>query len=432
MGRRRNRRGISLGTVTMLMVTGLVVVGCFWLFPRLMGNVDLQFDASKLAVSIDESIFSLGASSSVRVPASTGQLPLEQPTPSPVLVTPPKELSFSLTATGAISINSAVQKALKDDSGYRFPILFEELKSEINADLAIASLENISIPGEKLNDHNMPPEVMSAIAQGGISCLYLGYDGIFNGGIPGLQATRDTISAVGMNSFGVYASRQEREYPPILEIEGVSVALLGYQSDLTSAGKRKLSKEEQSFALAPPTLPAVAADVQAARAAGAQVVIASLSWGKKGASSPTQTQRELAQAFADAGVDIILGTHSATVQTVELLSTRRGNSQPSQTLCAYSLGNLFTHNRENRSALAGILLHANVTYDLTTGACSFDGLAYSPTYVWRGKENGKTLYRVLISDRQAPSFVQKDQQEVMDRCLALVQDVMDDTVVRKR
>ncbi|MEA5016029.1 MAG: CapA family protein [Candidatus Limiplasma sp.] len=433
MGRRRQRRGISLGTVTMVMVTSLVVVGCFWLFPRLMGDVDLQFDASKLAVSIDQSFLSLGSSGSQSGSLGAAVLPsVEQATPSPVLVTAPKEVSFSLTATGSININSSVQKALTTDSGYRFSILLEALKSEINADLAIATLENISFPTEKLSDYNIPSEAVAAIAQGGINCLALGHDGIFNSGIGGLQATQEAVSAAGMSSYGVYASQQDREHPHIVNINGVSVALLGYQSDLSSVGKKKLSKEEQSFALAPPTLPTVAADVEAARAAGAQVVIASFSWGKKGASSPTRSQRELAQAFADAGVDIILGTRSGTVQTVETLTAHRGDGKVSQTLCAYSLGNLFTYNRENRSSIAGILLHANVIYDLSAGTVSFDRLTYSPTYVWRGKEEGKTLYRVLISDMPSPAFVQEDQQDVMDRCLALIQDVMEDTPVSPR
>ncbi|NLV59615.1 MAG: hypothetical protein GXY67_12735 [Clostridiales bacterium] len=432
MIKRRRRRGISLGTVVMLTLTGLVILGCFWLFPKLIGNVDLQFDARQLAVSIDQSFRSTNDSTVRRVNINTPALAAAQITPSPVLVTAPEKLSFSLTATGSININKAVQKALTDRSGYRFSILFESLKSEINADLSIATLENTSIETEKLTDNNIPIAAVSAIAEGGINCLSLGYDGIFNGGISGLQATQEAVNSVGMTSYGVYASPRERSNPRILEVGGVSVALLGYQSDLSTTGKKKLSKEEQAFALAPPTLPTVVADVASARALGAQVIIASLSWGKKGASSPSQSQRELALAFAQAGVDIILGTHSGTVQTIELFDVYRGEGQQSQALCAYSLGNLFTYDRDNRSLISGILLHANVTYDLTSRTVSFDRLAYSPTYVWRGKEDGKTLYRVLISDMPPPSFVQEDQLDVMNRCLALVQETMAGTPIRLR
>jgi poly-gamma-glutamate synthesis protein (capsule biosynthesis protein) len=235
-----------------------------------------------------------------------------------------------------------------------------------------------------------------------------------------------------MTSYGAYASPQERNHPRLIDINGVSVSLLSYQSDLSSTGKKKLSKDEQAFALAPPTLPTVTADVESARASGAQVIIASLCWGKKGASSPSQSQRELAQAFAEAGVDIILGTHSGTVQTVEVFTVKRGDGQASQALCAYSLGNLFTHNRENRATISGVLLHANITYDLTKRTVSFDHLTYSPTFVWRGKEEGKTLYRVLVSDMPPPAYVQEEQLNLMNRCLTLVRETMEGTPVSLR
>ncbi len=422
MGRQPKRKGISLGTVAMVAVTGLVALGCLWLFPKLLGNVELQLDASQLAVAIDSSLSILGdeADHTDTLDATA----LEPQTPQTPMVTQPQQASFSLTATGSIRINNAVQKALTDSSGYRFSILFEALKGEISSDVAIATLENIAISTEKLTDNNIPTDAVAAIASGGINCLSLGYDGVFDHGIAGLQATQESINAVGMTSYGVYANQQARSHPPVLTLNGVRVALLGYQNDLSNAGKKKLSRDEQSFALAQPTLPTIIADVQAAKTAGAQVIIASLSWGKAGASTPTDAQREMAQAIVDAGVDIILGTHSGIVQPIEILTAHREGGKTTQALCAYSLGNLFTYNRENRASISGVLLHATITYDLASGTVRIGDLAYSPTYVWRGKEGNKTLYRVLVSDVEPPHFVQQEQQEIMERSLALIQEVM--------
>lgn len=432
MRRQPKRKGISLGTITMLTVTVLVVLGCFWLFPRLMGDVDLQLDASKLAVSIDKSLSALTSGETPAFEGLPDGLPQETSTPTPVLVTTPPTVSFSLTATGSVAINQAVQKALTDSSGYRFPILFEALKSEIGSHLAIATLENTVVPTEKLSDSNVPTDVVSALAEGGLTGLYLGYEGALNQGISGLRATQDSIRSAGMVSYGVYDSPEARQHPQVLNVNGVSVALLGYQSELSSAAKKKLSKEELAFAVAPPNLPVIQNDIAAAKAAGAQIILVSLCWGKPGASEPSDTQRELAQAIADAGADIILGTHSGTVQSVELLTAYRTGGQQSQTLCAYSLGNLFAYNRDKRANISGILLHMNVTYHMASGKVQFDDLSYSPTYVWRGKEDGKTLYRVLVSDVPPPGFVDAEQKDIMGRSLTLIDDVMKATPATRR
>lgn len=421
----------------MLTVTGIVILGCLWLFPTLMGNVDFQLDPRQLAVSIDETFSSLSSSSENQTRASSsvpeGDEPLQNgPTAQPVLVTKPTTLSFSLTAGGSIQINSTVQKALTDASGYRFSILFEELKGEVQGDLSIATLENVSISTEKLTDQNIPVDVLSAIQGSGLNTICLGYPNAFTGGVKGSAATKDAIRAAGMTPYGVYASQEERNTLCVVDVNGVSVGLLSYQNDLSTASKKKLSKEEQGFVIAPATLPTITADIQSVKAAGAQVVIVSLCWGKEGATSPTQAQKELAQGIANAGADVILGTHSGVVQTIEVLTANRPDGQQSQTLCAYSLGNLFTYDREKRSGISGLLLHAQVVYDLSTGTVSFDGLSYTPTYVWRGKEDNKTLYRVLVSDKPAPSYVQEEQKNVMERALALITDVMQNTQVKRR
>lgn len=145
----------------------------------------------------------------------------------------------------------------------------------------------------------------------------------------------------------------------------------------------------------------IADDIAKVRQAGAKVVVVSLCWGKGRGNGPHQHPRpELAQGIADAGADIILGTHSGTLQTVEILTADRGDGKYHPVLCAYSLGNLFTYDREKRTTLASILLRSDVVYDPATGCVAFDNLSYTPTYSWRGKEDDVTRYRVILNDGQ--------------------------------
>lgn len=433
--RRRSRRGVSLGTVVMLLLTIVVLGGFCVLLPRLTGVTDVRTNAAELAVAIDQSLSQIAASG-VSLVGPTPQASVLPPsslataTPTAAAPTTPPEQRFTLCATGSIQINSNVQKALTDDGTYRFDILFGDLEGDLTADLSIATLENNVIGSAKLSDSNIPADVLVPLRETGVNALCLGYYGALNGGVAGLVETQQAVSAAGMTPYGVYASQQERDSLTLMDVNGISVALLSYQNELTSSGKRQTTDEEQAFAIASQQLPVITEEIAKARQAGAKVVVVSLCWGKEGATAPTSTQTELAQGIADAGADIILGTHSGTLQTVEILTANRGDGKYHPVLCAYSLGNLFTYDREKRSTLASILLRSDVVYDPATGCVAFDNLTYTPTYSWRGKEDDITRYRVILNDGQTyPDYVDDTQRGVMERCLTLVTDVMEGTPV---
>ena len=436
MGRRRRaRRRISLGTVVMLLLTIVVLGGFCALLPRLTGVTDVRTNAAELAVAIDQSLSQLAASGVSLVgptPQASVLPPSELATATPTAAAPTAqpEQRFTLCAAGSIQINSNVQKALTDDGTYRFDILFDDLAGDLVADLSIATLENNVIPSAKLSDSNIPVDVLAPLRATGVNALCLGYYGALNGGVAGLMETQQAVTAAGMTPYGVYASQQERDSLTVMDVNGISVALLSYQNELTSSGKRQTTDEEQAFVIASQQLPVIADDIAKVRKAGAKVVVVSLCWGKEGATAPTSTQTELAQGIADAGADIILGTHSGTLQTVEILTANRGDGRYHPVLCAYSLGNLFTYDREKRSTLASILLQSDVVYDPATDCVAFDNLSYTPTYSWRGKEDGVTRYRTLLNDGKTyPDYVDDTQRGVMERCLTLVNDVMADTPV---
>ena len=433
--RRRSRRGVSLGTVVMLLLTIVVLGGFCALLPRLTGVTDVRTNAAELAVAIDQSLSQIAASG-VSLVGPTPQASVLPPsslataTPTPAAPTTPPEQRFTLCAAGSIQINSNVQKALTDDGTYRFEILFDDLEGDLAADLSIATLENNVIGSAKLSDSNIPADMLTPLRATGVNALCLGYYGALNGGISGLVETQQAVSTAGMTPYGVYASEQQRDSLTLMDVNGISVALLSYQNELTSSGKRQTTDEEQAFAIASQQLPVITEEIAKARQAGAKVVVVSLCWGKEGATAPTSTQTELAQGIADAGADIILGTHSGTLQTVEILTANRGDGKYHPVLCAYSLGNLFTYDREKRSTLASILLRSDVVYDPATGCVAFDNLTYTPTYSWRGKEDGVTRYRTLLNDGQTyPDYVDDTQKGVMERCLTLVTDVMEGTPV---
>lgn len=425
---RRRRSGVSLGTVVILTLLGLIVGGCILLFPKLVGNIELRVDPQQVGVAINNAVRSVSAGNSSLTDLSAEETPatappMEMSTLSPS-ATPSVTQSLSLTVAGSVKVDTLIQKACTGADGYNFGPLLEQLAGGFHSELNLVTLENLTVVNEKLTDVNMPADALTALKNAGINVVCTGFYGALNNGVSGLATTLAAIAQNGMTSYGTYTSADNRQHVTTLKTEELTVALLSFQSELSAAGKKRTSAEEQEFVIAQLTLPTIASDINAARAAGAQIVIVSLCWGKEGATLPSSTQKELAQGIADAGADIILGTHSGTLQTVALLTANRADGTAHQTLCAYSLGNLLESDRSDRDAISGALLHINMTYDLSADQLSFGELTYTPTYVWRGKIEGKNAYRVLRSNAAPPDFMDADQKKVMERCLKLVRDAL--------
>lgn len=431
--RRGRTSGISFGTIVAVLLTTAVIVGCVALFPRLMGNIEQRVDPQQVSVALDSSLRALRGDAAVEAGPIADQAAVTPP-PAAMATQPPAitqtQLStLTMTVTGAISVDTQIQKACTGADGYTFDPVFEQLAEGFQSDINLATLENLVVVNEKLTDVNMPVDALAAIHKSGINILSTGFFGGLNNGLAGLGETLEAIHAAGITPYGLYPTAESRGRVTTVVVGDVTVALLSYQNELSAAGKKKTTPEEQAFAVAPLKLPEIAADISSARAAGAQIVVVSLCWGKEGAAQPTGTQKEQAQGIADAGADLILGTHSGVVQPLRLLTAKRADGTTHQTLCAYSLGNLLESDRAQREAISGILLHIGMEYDLSADQLTFASLSYTPTYVWRGKTDGKTGYRVLRSNAEVPAFVDSEQQKVMERCLKLVRDALADSPV---
>lgn len=430
--RRKKTRGISLGTVVMLTITALVLVGFFAMLPRLGGEKDLRFNATDIFVALDQTIAGIGEYNASHAqkretetpPAAAAFTPAPTPAPTPI----PKT-SFTFCAAGQIAFNNEVRKAVTADDGYHFEHIFAPVADVMNADLTIATLANSTVSTDKLTDYNMPVEMLPALKSANIDAVSLGHYYTLDGGLSAMNITRSGIASAGMVPYGACSDQQQASTPVITNVNGVSVALLSYVEELSKTGKKQVSNAEASFVVAPLSLERVQQDIAAAKANGAQVIIVSVSWGKNSDTKPTTQQKEMAQSIANAGADIIIGTHPEAVETIQILTADRGDGKYHPVLCAYSMGNLFSADREKRVNLSGLLLHADVEYDPISDTVAFDNLHYTPTYCWRGKVDGKYQYQIFVSNLDSyPEYVDKDQLDVMSRCLKVITDAMEGSI----
>lgn len=203
----------------------------------------------------------------------------------------------------------------------------------------------------------------------------------------------------------------------MVTLNNVQVAFLHYVQELSAKSAKAIKSADAAYAVPVAEAERITSDIAAARAAGAKVVIVSINWsGTK--STPTKTQTTLAQQMADAGADVIIGTGTGILQPVTWLTGQNGR----RTLCAYSLGALMSEARSN-GGVAAALLQLRIAVD-GTGQVIFEQTAYTPTYIWRYKQDSQYQYRAVASDQTAPDGMSSDQQEAMARALTNAQEFM--------
>ena len=440
-------RGVSFGTVFMLALTIMVLGATAAIFPRLLGTVDIHVDGGTVlsALKLHDGLPSLALS----------DIPISDATPTPEITVQPKPAAtvyepiataaptatpvaggtVTLTLGGSINIEDAIRKsAYHSDSGkYDFTDIMALLRDEMQSDLTMLSLENITYDAEAVSAVNAPSVVMDMLADAGVDVVALGFFKAMDKGLEGLKATIDAAQSRDLATVGTYSSQDDADKLRVFTVDNVDVAYLHYTESVSAVGKKAITAENAAYAL--PTIhidgvpDGMFADIRSARADGADVVIVSLNWGKVSASKPTAAQKELAQLLADAGADIIVGSGSRVVQPVTWLTARDANGNIRHTLCAWSLGSLLNESRKDGNVL-GMLLQLQISFDGDT--LSFEKVSYTPTYIWRYKQDGQYHYRVAVSDQPPPDGMSDDQVGYMEKAYRNLQKYLGDSPVTLR
>ncbi len=200
----------------------------------------------------------------------------------------------------------------------------------MDSDLAIANLEcpvatgGSAKPG-KIYTFRAKPAALRVL-QGRFQALALANNHSGDYGKAAFLETIAHLDEAGFQHFGGGRNLTEAHAPLWITRKGLRIALLGYDEF-----------KPRSFE-AGPTWPGIAwsedalviADIRAARAAGADLVIPMMHWGWEREPEPSARQRALARLMIDAGADMVVGGHPHVTQGVEYYKGK---------MIVYSLGN---------------------------------------------------------------------------------------------
>ncbi len=427
----------------MLAVTVAVLGLSGAILPRLLGKADFDVDISGGLDTLDLShslnvlaLSDIPIVNATPVPETTPAPADAEPTATPLpTATPVPGGTFTLTIGGSVNIDEGVRQSAyySDSKKYDFTEIMMLLEEEMTSDLTMLTLENITHDKDKVSSVNAPSAVMDMLADAGVDILNLGYPKAMDKGAEGLKATIAAARERGMTTLGAYESEKDANELRLFTVDNVNVAFLHFTAEISSTGKKAIRADANDYAL-PTTLvngtpDAMLADVRAARSNGADIVIVSLNWGAVSASKPTAAQKELAQLLADAGADVIVGAGSRVVQPIDWLTARDADGSIRHTLCAWSLGSLLNESRKDGNVL-GMLLQLQISFD--GDQVSFEKVCYTPTYVWRYKQDSMYHYRVVVSDQEPPDGMSDDHIGYMEKALRNLQKYLGDSPVTLR
>lgn len=232
-----------------------------------------------------------------------------------------------------------------------------------DADYAIGNLEcPIATTGKaidgKVYAFRAHPRVLETL-KGRFHALAVSNNHAGDYGKAAFVETLARLEESGIRAFGGGRDLAAAHAPLWIQKSGLKIAVLGYNEF-----------KPRSFE-AGPDWPGVAwsedrqviADIRAARAAGADLVIPFMHWGWEQEGAAGERQRQLARDMIDAGADLVVGGHPHVTQGAEYY---RGKP------IIYSLGNFVFDGFQNPEARLGWLLR--VTLD-RRGVVAWDTLA---------------------------------------------------------
>lgn len=261
MARKRRRRGISIGTIIILLLTAAVVWGMMRILPRLTSPADLSIDTGRVlqALSLGDGLPELTLSDIpiqaqpqatlavevVSQPVAATPAPtLPPPSPQPTVL-PQAGGSFTMTLGGSVNLTSALRKAgyFSEAEKYDFTDWLSLLQPALQSDLTLVSLENLIVPDAKLSDTVTTPDALAMLSAAGIDAVALGFKQSYDQGLRGVTSTVEAVQARGMIPLGMYDSA-ESAVPSqrLLDLGGVKVALLHYTDGLSSKGSKAIQR----------------------------------------------------------------------------------------------------------------------------------------------------------------------------------------------
>ncbi len=312
---------------------------------------------------------------------------------------PPSTAQVRLRAAGDVIMDTPMlESAYNKNGGYRFGRYFNLIKDQLaDADLTVLNVEG-SMGGAGQQGYmgypsiNTPPDLLDTLKKSGVDMLTLANNHALDRFFDGLLATVRNVDKAKLLRVGGYKSKSDFNTPQVVDVNGIQIGFANYTTGLNGMDA-KSDKRAVEYGVRTTSKANFKSDIQAIRDAGAEVVVVFMHWDREYKHKPSNETKSLAKRLAQAGADVVIGSHSHMVQPIEWLETEDAEGNARKTLVVYSLGNFLT-NHKGEFLDNGILFEVGFSRD-AEGAVSVVEPRYLPVWVWVQKNGEERNYQVL-------------------------------------
>lgn len=324
-----------------------------------------------------------------------------------------EEKNYTGPATATIAFvgdistsDDQVEAVTRSDGTYDFSLPFVNVESYISGvDYAVGDFETTMVDGLAYGGepyYNSPVQLAGSLRAMGFRLMSTANTYMLNNGIDGLTSTKNYLEEAKLKTVGSYRSQAERDKNGgayIRTIHKIKFAFLSYTKGTDSV----MMPEGCEYALN--TLYSdysdywtelrstqIRQDVQAAKDAGAEVIVALVHWGSEYGRSISEPQQEAADLLMKNGVDVIIGTHSHLVGEMGFQKVTQTDGSTKNCFVAYSLGDFYTDPTDER-ALSSVILNLTFTKN-DNGYISIEP-SYVPIYQNITETDGKRNFEIL-------------------------------------
>lgn len=369
-----------------LLIMSIIAVGCLVAIPLLFS----------------------GCSNDIKKPVNVEQEEIEEP------------VELNIFCVGDIMVHKSQISSQYDANTdkYDYTNNYKYIKEYMSkADLALFNLET-TFAGKPYSGYpafSAPDELADAIKDAGFDVAITSNNHMMDKGKAGMERTLNVLREKGFYTAGSRLTNEEERFA-LVDVKGVKVAVVPYTYETPSNGGNTAingnvisSKDAElinsfSYETIGNDLLEIQNTCEAARQAGAEIVVLYYHWGEEYQLSANKWQKYIAeQSVNNMDIDIIFASHPHVLQEMEYLQNENtGKKVP----VFYSMGNFISNQRRetlpdlqnNKHTEEGIIAKVNLKYMKSQGEIIEINMSALPTWVEKYKVGGKSIYEIIPLD----------------------------------
>lgn len=320
-------------------------------------------------------------------------------------VPPEDRQTVTIAAAGDVNISDELLAAARQDDGtYDFSQAFLNVAPALSrADITVANLE-ANFCGEPYGSatHSAPYALAEALAGAGVDLVQTANSYSISNGIDGLAATLTAVRQAGMEPVGAYADEAayaKAQGITLCEVNGFKIAFVAFTKGMDNLSLPEghshcvnLLYTDYDSTYSEIDTEGINAILTAAAAQKPDITVALVHWGSEYTRDESRSQQSIRSLLLAGGVDVILGTHSHKLGTLDVTTEKK-----TTTVTAYSLGDLYGDD-SHAGTQTSVILELEFTMDNLSGRAKLTDVSYTPIYIAAPGESSTGSYEILDID----------------------------------